>query len=661
MAPPAPPYGGALRRADDVRATARTWPANKRGKPRDLIDELVSTDRLSKEAAASVRRAANRAGVAPSDVLVNRRLATQADIAAAEASLLHVQLADLARYPPDPHLLSSLSAARAIELGVAPWRRAGKSTLIAMSSKDAFDAALPELSLHFDVPSLVIAPRDEITAAIARTNEAELVARAEARTAPLDSCRTLGSAGTLPRALLATMVLALLAIAAPTEALTILTAWAVVTLAATLALKIAAATASLGTTEKTDQPPYLGLATADLPRMSIMVALYKETDIAAHLVARLQRLNYPRERLEVLLVTESDDHTTQATIDKTSLPHWMRQVTVPPGRVKTKPRALNYALDHCTGDIIGVYDAEDAPEPDQLLTVAAAFSTAAKSVACLQGRLDYYNPKANWLARCFALEYASWFRVMLPGLARLGLPVPLGGTTLFFRREPLRSLGAWDAHNVTEDADLGLRLARRGYRTQLVDTVTFEEANCKAWPWIRQRSRWLKGYAVTYAVHMRNPRALWQDLGPWGFLEVQLLFAGTLSQFLLAPVLISFWFAMLGLGHPVADLLPASAMTALALGFVAAEICNWGVTALGTIRAKHKRLWPWIPSMMLYFPLGAIAALKAAYELFGQPFFWDKTSHGISLEASPDSLGPLETTPPPRISDGSQTLRSDAV
>ncbi|MEM1235054.1 MAG: hypothetical protein AAGH70_13110, partial [Pseudomonadota bacterium] len=233
MAPPAPPYGGALRKADDLRATTRAWPANRREKPRDLLDELVSTDRLSREAAASVRRAAARADVAPADVLVNRRLATPADIAAAEATLLRVQVADLLNHAPDPQLLGSLTAARAIELGVAPWRRAGKATLIAAASREAFDAALPELSRHFDAPRLVIAPRQDITAAVARTNEAALVARAESRTAPFESCRTMGSQATLPRALLAGLLLALVALVAPTAMLALMTAWAVVTLAAT--------------------------------------------------------------------------------------------------------------------------------------------------------------------------------------------------------------------------------------------------------------------------------------------------------------------------------------------------------------------------------------------------------------------------------------------
>ncbi|MEL6690311.1 MAG: glycosyltransferase family 2 protein [Pseudomonadota bacterium] len=659
MAPPAPTEGGALRSAIQVRDT-RALPANKRSKPRDLLDELVRKGTLSVERAASVRRAAVRAELEPTDILINRRLVSAKLIAAARASLAHVQAVDLTEHPPERGLAAVLGAARCIELGVAPWRRMGKKTVVVAPSRAVFEAALPELTAAYGAPQLAIAPRSEITAAVARQNQRTLVTRAESRVAPIDSCRTLGLPNWPQLALLTGAVLAIATLAAPATALGLLTAWALITLFATLLLKVAAAGATLfhRPPPQTD-PPYKSLSTRDLPRISVLVALYKETDIAAHLIARLQRLNYPREKLEVLLVTESDDLTTQATLGATHLPFWMQHVTVPPGRVKTKPRALNYALDHCTGDIIGVYDAEDAPEPDQLLTVAARFAQVGEEVACLQGRLDYYNPRANWIARCFALEYAAWFRVLLPGLARLRLPVPLGGTTLFFRRKPLRELGAWDAHNVTEDADLGLRLTRRGYRTELVDTTTYEEANCRAWPWVRQRSRWLKGYAVTYAVHMRNPRALWRDLGPWGFLGVQVLFAGTLSQFLLAPVLLSFWLAIFGLPHAVADFMGPAAMTSLAIAFIGAELINWSVTGLGISRSRHKGLWPWIPALMVYFPMGALAALKAFYELFGKPFFWDKTSHGISQEESLDLISgqPVQVTQLPQTSGASQKPR----
>ena len=201
---------------------------------------------------------------------------------------------------------------------------------------------------------------------------------------------------------------------------------------------------------------------------------------------------------------------------------------------------MNYGLNFARGSIVGVYDAEDAPEPDQILKVARKFLEVPSDVACLQGVLDFYNAHNTWLTRCFTIDYAIWFRLVLPGLVRLGLPIPLGGTTVFFRRSALEAFGRWDAHNVTEDADLGVRLARRGYRCDFVQSVTEEEATHTVRAWIRQRSRWIKGYAMTWAVHMRDPLSLLGELGPLRFLAIQILFLGTLSQFLLAPLLWSF-------------------------------------------------------------------------------------------------------------------------
>ena len=249
-------------------------------------------------------------------------------------------------------------------------------------------------------------------------------------------------------------------------------------------------------------------------------------------------------------------------------------------------------------------------------------------MVCLQGILDYYNPRTNWLARCFTIEYSSWFRIVLPGIARIGLVVPLGGTTLFFRREALEKLGGWDAHNVTEDADLGVRLCRAGYRTEMLDTVTFEEANCRAWPWIRQRSRWLKGFMVTYLVHMRSPRRLWRDLGAWRFFGFQAFFVGTLGQFLLAPVLWSFWLVVLGVGHPLAASMPPSLLLGGGIVLAASEVLGALIGLAAVSRAGRRHLMWFVPTMMFYFPLGVIAAYKALGELLVKPFFWDKTQHG---------------------------------
>jgi cellulose synthase/poly-beta-1,6-N-acetylglucosamine synthase-like glycosyltransferase len=308
-------------------------------------------------------------------------------------------------------------------------------------------------------------------------------------------------------------------------------------------------------------------------------------------------------------------------------------VTVPPGEIRTKPRALNYALDVARGRIIGVWDAEDAPEADQIDRVVAEFLRRDPKVACLQGRLAWYNARRNWLTRCFAIEYATWFRIVLPGLARIGWPVPLGGTSVFFRRAALEELGGWDAHNVTEDADLGLRLARRGYRTEIVDTITYEEATARLAPWIRQRSRWLKGYAMTYAVHMRSPRRLLADLGPWRFLGVQVVFLATLSQFVLAPLLWSFWPAAFGLWHPFGAVLPPDWPRAIALLFLGAEAVSLAVGLIAVSERGQRDMMPVVLTLSCYFPFATLAAAKAAWELAFRPFFWDKTAHGEGPDA----------------------------
>ncbi|MGB3247974.1 MAG: glycosyltransferase family 2 protein, partial [Tabrizicola sp.] len=401
--------------------------------------------------------------------------------------------------------------------------------------------------------------------------------------------------------------------------------FAVFSLACIALLKIAATIAAL----RAPLPGHEPASDAIAPVVSVIVALYREADIAPRLVRRLARLDYPAELLDVILAVEAEDHITLDALATAELPPWMRIVVVPEGQVKTKPRALNHAFDHARGAIIGVYDAEDAPDPDQLLRVVARFQRSGPEVACLQGTLDYYNPRTNWLSRCFTIEYAGWFRLVLPGLARLGLVVPLGGTTLFFRRDVLDRLGAWDAHNVTEDADLGIRLARYGYRTELIDTITHEEANCRALPWIKQRSRWIKGYMMTWAVHMRQPRLLWRQLGPKGFLGFQVLFLGTIAQFLLAPLLWSFLLLPFGFDHPLYAAMPVPAVWAMAAIFFLSEAANILIGALGLGRTKHGLSLIWVLTLKIYYPLASLAAYKGLLELATRPFYWDKTTHGL--------------------------------
>ncbi|PVA06532.1 glycosyltransferase family 2 protein [Thalassorhabdomicrobium marinisediminis] len=540
---------------------------------------------------------------------------------------------DPVRAPPDPRLVRRFGTQACLKHRVLPWRdSAGRVTVLAASAED-FLRVRDALTVIFGTVHLAITTNSALDRALARVCRRTLMQNAELRTPEVESCRGWNTRSAM---FWGVAVLTLIALAAhlwlvPTVLL--LCGWAIFTLFLNTLLKCAAAILHLSPRRARASLPLSDPPA--LPVVTVLVPLFRERDIAGALVDRLSRLDYPAERLDVCLVLEADDYTTQAALSGAQLPHWMRAIHVPLGTLQTKPRALNYALSFAKGSIIGVYDAEDAPAPDQLHVVADRFARCAPDVACLQGQLDFYNSHSNWLARCFTIEYAAWFRIILPGLERLGLVIPLGGTTLFFRRDVLEDLGGWDAHNVTEDADLGIRLARHGYRTEIIETVTQEEANARAWPWVKQRSRWLKGYAITYGVHMRAPRRLWRELGPWRFFGVQLLFAGTISQFLLAPLLWSFWLMLLGLPHPLTGVLSFPVAMTFAGLFLASEVIGISVSALAVVIGGKRDMVKWTPTLHFYFPLAALAAYKGVFELATRPFYWDKTSHGIFAPTTP--------------------------
>jgi cellulose synthase/poly-beta-1,6-N-acetylglucosamine synthase-like glycosyltransferase len=304
---------------------------------------------------------------------------------------------------------------------------------------------------------------------------------------------------------------------------------------------------------------------------------------------------------------------------------------VSPGLPQTKPRALNLALMFARGELVTIYDAEDIPQPMQLRHSAQHFKSAPADVACLQARLSYYNSNENWLTRQFTIEYASLFDVLLPALARWRLPLPLGGTSNHFRIGPLKQAGGWDAWNVTEDADLGLRLARLGYRAEVLGSTTFEEANCRLGNWLQQRARWLKGWMQTWIVIMRRPIAAWREMGTAGFLTAQVMMAGMVGSALLHPVFLVILFhdlvlAPAGNGSWVETAYRGQALTVLVLGYGAAMAA--GVRALKLRRLDE--LMPSIATMPVYWLLMSVGGWLALWQLLRAPFHWNKTAHGIS-------------------------------
>lgn len=382
---------------------------------------------------------------------------------------------------------------------------------------------------------------------------------------------------------------------------------------------------------KTDIPD---LNDAALPVYSVIAALYREAASVKGLLAAIERFDYPREKLDVILAVEADDRDTRAAIEAVRSRLAITVVAVPALGPRTKPKALNVALPFARGAFTVIYDAEDRPEPDQLRCALRAFRVGGARLACVQARLCIDNTADSWLSRYFTAEYASQFDIFLPGLTRLGLPLPLGGSSNHFRTATLRQADAWDAYNVTEDADLGMRLARLGYRADIIDSTTYEEAPARANAWIRQRTRWFKGWMQTWTVHMRQPRRLLRDLGPGGFLAFQLMVGGNVLSALVHPLFLAgLVYSMLSGGGriihgeslPVAMLAALYGATAL-IGYAGSAFLGW----LGLIR----RGLPGAVWVLLLTPLHwlllSLAAWRAVYQFIAAPYAWEKTEHGLA-------------------------------
>lgn len=368
---------------------------------------------------------------------------------------------------------------------------------------------------------------------------------------------------------------------------------------------------------------------AVLPRYSLLIPLYDEAAVVPDLITAIERIDYPADKLEVFLILEDIDRITRAAVDAQRMPPYISVVIVPDGQPRTKPRALNYALRRATGNLVVVYDAEDMPEPDQLRRAAARLA-ANPAVACLQARLNVINDGETWITRQFAIEYTALFDCMLPTLEHFNLPVPLGGTSNHFSRAVLQQVGGWDPFNVTEDADLGIRLARKGYRVQVLTSTTWEEAPPTYRAWRNQRTRWLKGWMQTYLVHMRRPLTTARDLGWLRFFGLQVLMGGLILSALVHPwfYAAAIWEAIAGpwiilAPGPVSHAIGMIALTNLVLGYVT------GV-ALGAIAvAGRGRYWLALSALLMpiYWLLISLAAYRALYQLATTPYGWEKTPH----------------------------------
>ena len=381
---------------------------------------------------------------------------------------------------------------------------------------------------------------------------------------------------------------------------------------------------------------------SSLPVYTILLPVYKEDRLIRKLIWNLRSLDYPKSKLDVKLLIEEDDDKTLNAVRDLDFPANFETIVVPFHMPKTKPKACNYGLFFCKGKYLTIYDAEDVPDADQLKKCVSLFRKLPENFVVLQGALNYFNKNENMLTRMFTLEYTYWFDYMLPGLLSLNVSIPLGGTSNHFKFDKLIELGGWDPFNVTEDADLGVRVFEKGYKVGVVNSTTFEEANNDPMNWIRQRSRWIKGYMQTTLVHMRNPAQLIRRIGWWGFLGFNFFITGTSITFLLYPILLLFLliYAIVKLAF-VTALFPEWVLYIATFNLVAGNALMIYVNMLSVFKRKYYELILFGALNPIYWLMHSIAAYKGLWQLIYKPFYWEKTEHGLTKVTSSSNVQQL--------------------
>lgn len=387
----------------------------------------------------------------------------------------------------------------------------------------------------------------------------------------------------------------------------------------------------------------------ELPIYSILCPLYKEADIVPQFIEAISELDWPKDKLDVLLLLEEDDKLTINQVKSLNLPEYFRLIIVPDSLPKTKPKACNYGLSYAKGEYVVIYDAEDKPESDQLKKIYCAFKKLPKNIVCLQAKLNYYNSEQNLLTRLFSAEYSLWFDLTLPGLQSLQTTIPLGGTSNHFRRSDLLSLQGWDPFNVTEDADLGVRLFKLGYKTAIVDTTTFEEANSNIFNWIRQRSRWIKGYMQTYLVHTRDSLSFFK-YSPKHALLFHLTFGGKIAFILINPILwlttIAYFALRPLVGEAIESLYSPFVLYGAVISLVFGNFIFFYSYMIGCAKREQWNLVKYVFFMPFYWIITSIAATISIYQLIFKPHYWEKTVHGFHLKkGSTMQVAAIQTIP----------------
>ncbi len=598
------------------------------------LGQLLKDDyQLSPDDIDSAMKEQKKSGGRLGEILASLGKLSPLQLHKALAEQSHRPFVNLLKHPCEASLLSADQLSDYIRFNALPWRKVDGHMVIACTH--VTDDLSTWASKHFGEKTeyVITSPRDigwmteQHFASHIDTNIRELLATQS----PEFSARQTLSPKQKRDLILFAAMLATCAIWYPYTSFLVFLVAVNLFYCLTMLFKFFLLSATDGREVSSDDPDYWREMVPDdsLPIYTILVPLHEEEESIPRILSAIRALDYPKHKLDVKLVVEADDEGTIQAIKRAEPEAYFEIIRVPYSQPQTKPKACNYALTFARGEFTTIYDAEDRPDPMQLRKAVHIFRHTPKQVACLQARLNYYNQNENLLSRCFSIEYATLFDLMLPGLQRLGIPIPLGGTSNHVYTDVLREIGEWDPYNVTEDADLGMRLSMHGYHTRMMPSMTLEESPLTFFAWLKQRSRWIKGYMQTWLVHMRRPNELSKHSGRLGFWGFQLFIGGPCFIFLLSPIL---WIICLlwlfGLTPP---------------GFLPGWLIYAQFAILGIGLISHlwfamivNRLWQWDdmkPTMIaypFYWLLHSAASFRALWQLIRRPHFWEKTTHGLT-------------------------------
>lgn len=606
-----------------------------------FADLLLDSGLITEDQLATARAAKARSGSHIDDVLVSMGLLSVDLLRHQVARAWRIPVLDVAEPHLDPELIKRWSGQMMLAENWMPIRRSFDGTIVVATARvpDAerrahIEAVLGEPA-HYEA-----ATSSDIHAFVLDVYHREIADDAANtlfhRNPELSARVTFSRGQKVGLAVFGAILLALLIFFPVQVVIGIITVISVVFFAGTLfKFFVAMLGAKYDVVERVTDADVAALTDMELPKYTVLVPVFREANIVAQLVANLGKLDYPVDKLEVLVLIEEEDHLTRDAFLGANPPPHMQIVTIPKGAPQTKPRACNVGLYFSTGEYLVIYDAEDTPEPDQLKKAVVAFRRGGEKTVCIQASLNYFNAEENVLTRMFTLEYSYWFDYMLAGLDAADLPIPLGGTSNHFRTSALIELGGWDPYNVTEDADLGIRASALGYRVGVVNSTTMEEANTSIPNFVRQRSRWIKGYMQTTLVHARRPRQLIREIGWRRFLSFALLIGGTPATFLgVLPLYVVTVFTVFIPAEVLSQFFPVWLLWICLVNFIIGNSVMVYLSMMGPYKRGTFELILWATINPIYWILHSIASYKGLWQLITKPHYWEKTEHGLTTQSS---------------------------